>query len=83
VVRDPGASDIGARLVAAFGEPGASELLEALERSDEERAAMIGRLYARDHSRWFAELLMDLEDDVGESARLRLVDALRCGVSGP
>jgi hypothetical protein len=51
VVRDPGASDIGARLVAAFGEPGASELLEALERSDEERAAMIGRLYARDHSR--------------------------------
>jgi hypothetical protein len=27
--------------------------------------------------RGLAELLMDLEDDVGEIARLRLVDALR------
>lgn len=26
---------------------------------------------------WLAEILVDLEDDVGEIARLRLVDALR------
>lgn len=69
--------DIGARVVSALGEPGAREFLEALERSDEERAALIGRLYARDDARWLAELLIDLEDDVGEIARLRLVESLR------
>ena len=69
---------IGARVVAALGESAARELLEAIERSDADRAALIGRLHARDDARWLAELLMDLEDeDVGEIARLRLVDALR------
>jgi hypothetical protein len=50
-----------------------------LERPDEERAALIdGRLYARgDRARWVADLLMDLEDDLGEFVRLRLSDALR------
>jgi hypothetical protein len=47
-----------------------------LERSDAERAALIGRLHVRDDATWLAELLMDLEDDVGEIARLRLVDSL-------
>jgi hypothetical protein len=28
-------------------------------------------------SRWLAELLIDIEDEVGEIARLRLVDGLR------
>jgi hypothetical protein len=52
-------------------------LLEALEQSDADRAALIRRLYARHDSRWLAELLIDLEaDDVGEIARLRLVTEL-------
>ena len=50
---------------------------EVLERSDADRAALIGRLHVRDDAAWLAELLIDLEDDVGEIARLRLVDALR------
>lgn len=69
--------DVGARVVAAIGEPAAREPLEVLERSDANRAALIGRLHVRDDAAWLAELLMDLEDDVGEIARLRLVDALR------
>jgi hypothetical protein len=69
--------DVGERVVAALGEPGARELLGVLERSNADRAALIGRLYLRDDGGWLAELLMDLEDDVGEIARLRLVEALR------
>ena len=40
-----------------------------LERSDADRAALNGRLHVRDDAEWLAELLMDLEDDVGEIAR--------------
>lgn len=69
--------DVGARVIACLGERAARELLEVLERSDEDRAALIGRLHAREHARWLAELLIDLEDDVGEIARFRLVDGLR------
>jgi hypothetical protein len=64
-------------VIAALGEPGARELLEILERSDAERAALIGRLHVRDDAAWLAELLMDLEDDVGEIARIRLMTSLR------
>ncbi len=69
--------DVGARVVAALGEPGARELLEVLERTNADRAALIGRLYLRDDAQWLAELLMETEDDVGEMARLRLVEDLR------
>jgi hypothetical protein len=41
------------------------------------RAALIARLHVRDDAAWLAELLMDLEDDVGEIARLRLAASLR------
>lgn len=68
---------IGQRVVAALGEPAARELLEILERTDADRAALIGRLHARDDARWLATLLIDLEDDVGEIVGLRLVDDLR------
>jgi hypothetical protein len=64
-------------VVAALGEPSARELLEVLERPDADRAALIGRLHHRDDAAWLAELLIDLEDDVGEIARLRLVQDLR------
>jgi hypothetical protein len=69
--------DVGARVVAALGEPAARELLEVLERPEADRAVLIARLHAREDAVWLAELLMDLEDDVGEIARLRLLDALR------
>jgi hypothetical protein len=69
--------DAGARVVAALGEPAASEFLEILERPDADRAALIGRLPVRDDAAWLAELLMDLEGDIGEVAGLRLVDELR------
>lgn len=52
-------------------------MLGILERPDADRAGMVGRLYARDDARWLAELLMDMEDEVGEIARLRPIDALR------
>jgi hypothetical protein len=88
---DPGTSDestmigddVGARVVAALGEGGARELLEVLERSDADRAALIGRLFVREDAQWLAELLMDMEDEVGEIARLRLVDAIRREVREP
>ncbi len=69
--------DVGERVVAALGEPAARELLDILERPDADRAALIGRLHVRDDAAWLAELLIDLEDDVGEVARLRLVADLR------
>jgi hypothetical protein len=77
------ASDLGNRVVEILGEPAARELLEVLERSDADRAALVGRLHARDDGRWLAELLMDLEDDVGQVTRLRLLDALRQTLDPP
>jgi hypothetical protein len=38
---------------------------------------LIGRLHIRDDAAWLAELLIDLEDDVGEMARLQLIHELR------
>jgi hypothetical protein len=69
--------DVGDRIVTVLGEPAARELLEVLERSDADRATVIARLHSRADAVWLAEVLMDLEDDVGEIARLRLVDGLR------
>jgi hypothetical protein len=46
-------------------------------RSDADWAALIGRLHVRDDARWLAELLMDLGGDVGEIARLLLIEELR------
>jgi hypothetical protein len=67
--------DFGRRIVGAVGESGARELLDILTRSEEDRAALIGRLHVRADGEWLAELLADLEED--EVAGLRLVDALR------
>ena len=68
---------VGARVVAALGEASARELLNILKRSDADRAALIGRLHVRDAAAWLAELLIDMEDDVGEIVRVRLIDELR------
>jgi hypothetical protein len=51
--------------------------IEILERSDADRAALIGRLLARYDARWLAEILIDLEDEVGEMARFWLIEGLR------
>jgi hypothetical protein len=50
--------------------------LDAINRSDADRAALISRLYARADGAWLAELLTDLEGEDGEPARLRLADEL-------
>lgn len=42
-----------------------------------DRAALIGRLYARPDAEWLAELLMDLEGEDGEPVRLQLAESLR------
>lgn len=39
--------DLGGRVVTILGEQGALELLEILERSEADRAALIGRLQGR------------------------------------
>ena len=62
--------DIGQRVVAALSEPAARELLEVLERSDADRAALIGRLHVRDDAAWLAELLMYLSWASGGGAGL-------------
>jgi hypothetical protein len=46
-----------------------------LERSDASGDA--DWLHVREDAAWLAEILIDLEDDMGEIARLRLVDDLR------
>lgn len=74
-------TDVGARVIAVLGEPAARELLEALEKSEDKRAALIARLYAREDARWPAEFLTDLEDERGELARLLLVDSLRISLA--
>ena len=55
----------------------ARELLDAITRSDADRAALIGRRHTRADAEWLAELLMDLEGEEGEPARLRLAESLR------
>jgi hypothetical protein len=68
-------ADLGSRIVTAVGAGAARELLEVLERSTAERAALIGRLYVREDARWLAEVLMDVEED--PVTRLELVGRLR------
>ena len=55
--------EIAARVVAALGEAGARELLDALTPPDADRAALIGRLHQRADTEWLAEVLIDLEED--------------------
>jgi hypothetical protein len=66
-------NDLGARIVAAIGEPAARELLDALTRTNAERAALIGRLHAREDAAWLAELLVDIESDPDDITRLELI----------
>ena len=47
-----------------------------LTRSEEDRAALIGRLSQRDDTTWLAELLLEIETDPDDITRLRLIDGL-------
>jgi hypothetical protein len=69
-------------VVDALGEPAARELLDAITRTDADRAELIGRLCARADGEWLAELLIDLEGEEGEPARLRLAAELRSELRG-
>ncbi len=52
-------------------------MLDVLTRSDAYRAALIGRLHLREDAAWLAELLMDIESDPDDIARLQMIGALR------
>ncbi len=69
--------DLGARIVAALGEPAARELLDVLTRSDADRAALIGRLHVREEAAWLTELLIEIESDPDDLTRFKLIGALQ------
>ncbi len=71
---DP-AVDSERRLLHQIGPGAREELLAALIAPEEERAARIGRLYARGDAQLLAELLTELE--VNEPARLRFIPMIR------
>jgi hypothetical protein len=52
------------RRLDALGPASRAELLRVLTLPDEERADLIGTLYARPRFRTMAELLIDLEEDL-------------------
>jgi hypothetical protein len=68
-------ADITQQVIDALGEPAARELLDVLTRSEEDRAAVIGRLFQRDDMQIVAQALTDLEED--EFTRMQLIVALR------
>ena len=70
---------IGEQIIDAVGHGGAAELLDAITRSEEDRAALIGRLTLRDDAQWLAEVLIDLETD--EPARLQMAETLRLALA--
>jgi hypothetical protein len=71
------------RLLEVLGTNACRELLDALKRSDGERASLIGRLCKREGASWLADLLIEIESDPDDITRIRLVDALQRGLSQP
>jgi hypothetical protein len=67
---------LGERLIAILGPGGSRELLEVLMQSEDDRAALIGRLYQRADRAVLAEFLMDIEGDPHGRTRMRLIQAL-------
>lgn len=53
---------LGDRIVEILGPGAAGDMLDAITRSDEDRARLIGRLSTREDARWLAEVLIDLEE---------------------
>ena len=67
---------LGRRVVEILGLGAARELFDVLTRSEEDRAALIGRLVQRDDAAWLAELLIETDPDPDGITRLRLIDGL-------
>jgi hypothetical protein len=65
------------RLLDLLGVHACSELLEVLERSEDDRASLIGRLGQRPGAGQLADLLIEIEADSDGITRLRTIDALR------
>jgi hypothetical protein len=65
---------ISGRVVDILGPGAARELLDVLTRSEEDRAALIGRLSERDDAAWLAEIETETETD--DITRLRLIKGL-------
>ena len=68
--------NLGKQIVAILGEEGARELMDVLDRSEEERAHLIGRLLAREDTTTLGEALLEVESDPDDIRRMRLIDAL-------
>jgi hypothetical protein len=64
----------GKRVVGILGEGASSDLLDVITRSEDDRAALIGRLSQRQDALWLAELLIEMETDPYDITRLRLID---------
>jgi hypothetical protein len=62
------------RSIDILGRRGAEELLDVLQRTEAERAALIGRLWQRTDVRILADALIDLDED--EIARHELIRSL-------
>ena len=73
---------LGRRVVTMLGEPAARQLLDVLTRSEEDRAALIGRLSQRDDASALAEMLIEIETDPDGITRLRLIDGLERVLNG-
>lgn len=54
-------TELGQRTVGILGEGASRELLGAIARPEDGRAALIGRLYVRNDATWLAELFIELE----------------------
>ena len=68
--------ELGQSVINSLGVAGAEQLNDILTRSYTDRAELIGRLYSREDGQWLAEMLMDLEGDEGEPARLLLAESI-------
>jgi hypothetical protein len=74
-----GLTELGTRIVTILGEGASRDLLSAITRPEDERAALIGRLYVREDTTWLAEMLTDIETD--ERLRFQVSEALRLVLS--
>lgn len=70
-------------MVQLLGVPAAQAFLDALTRSDEDRADLVRRLYAREDARWLAEVLIEIEEDPDDLTRIRLIADLREALNHP
>jgi hypothetical protein len=77
VIFDAEQDTCATRLLDLLGVRGCMELLEVLERSEHDRASLIGRLGQRPGAGRLADLLIEIESDSDGITRLRTIDALR------